>query len=58
MPNPVRSLGYIISATAWVAPVLLKALTILLVTIVRRSAIDREDLSPYWESDKRPHYCR
>ena len=24
-------------------------------TTVRESAIDREDLKPYWKSEKRPH---
>ena len=39
------------SATAPVAPDLLKALAILSDTTVRRSAVDREDLKPYWKSD-------
>ena len=46
------------SATAQVAPDLLKALAILSDTIVRRSAVDREDLKPYWKSEKRPHFSR
>ena len=46
------------SATAQVAPDLLKALAILSDTTVRRSAVDREDLKPYWKSEKRPHFCR
>ena len=40
------------SATAQVAPNLLKALAILSDTTVRRSAVDREDLKPYWKSEK------
>ena len=40
------------SATAQVAPNLLKALAILSDTTVRRSAVDREDLNPYWKSEK------
>ena len=40
------------SATARVAPGLLKALVILTDTTVRRSAVDREDLKPYWKSEK------
>ena len=40
------------SATARVAPDLLKALAILSDTTVRRSAVDREDLKPYWKSEK------
>ena len=38
----------ILRATAWVAPNLLKALVILSDTTVRRSAVDQEDLKPYW----------
>ena len=37
------------SAPARVAPDLLKALVILSDTTVRRSAVDREDLKPYWK---------
>ena len=51
MPNPVKSLS---SATARVAPDLLKALAILSDTTVRRSAVDWEDLKPHWKSEKRP----
>ena len=40
------------SATARVAPDLLKALAILSNTTVRRSAVDQEDLKPYWKSEK------
>ena len=36
------------SATAWVAPDLVKALSILSDT----TAVDREDLKPYWKSEK------
>ena len=39
-------------ATAQVAPDLLKPLAIVSDTIVRRSAVDREDLKPYWKSEK------
>ena len=46
----------ILSATARVAPVLLKPLAILLDTIVRRSAVDREDLKLYLKSEKRPDF--
>ena len=46
------------SATARVAPDLLKALAILSDTTVRRSAVDRKDLKPYWKSEKRPHFSR
>ena len=40
------------SATAWVVPDLLKALAIFSDTTLRRSAVDREDLKPYWKSEK------
>ena len=40
------------SATARVAPDLLKALAILSDTTVRRSAVDQQDLKPYWKSEK------
>ena len=40
------------SATARVAPGLLKALTIISDTNIRRSATDGEDLKPYWKSEK------
>ena len=43
MPNPVKTLD-ISSATARVAPDLLKVLAILSDTTIRRSAVDREDL--------------
>ena len=46
------------SATAQVAPDLLKALAILSDTTVRRFAVDREDLKPYWKPEKRPHFSR
>ena len=45
-------------ATARVAPDLLKALTILSVTTLRRPAVDREDVKPYWKSEKRSHFSR
>ena len=46
------------SATARVAPDLLKALAILPDTTVRRPVVDREDLKPYWKSEKRPYFSR
>ena len=46
------------SATAGVAPNLLKALAILSDTTVRRSVVDREDLKPHWKFEKRPHFLR
>ena len=55
MPNSAKSIS---SATARVTPDLLKALPILSDTTVRRSAVDREDLKPYWKSEKKPHFSR
>ena len=46
MPNSVKSLGYI-KCTAREARDLLKDLAILWDAIVRRSAVDWEDLKPY-----------
>ena len=46
------------SATAQVAPGLLKALEILSDTTVTRSAFDWEDLKSYWKSEKRWHFSR
>ena len=40
------------STMAGAAPELSKALAILSDTTVRRSAVDREDLNPYWKSEK------
>ena len=44
------------SATAQVAPDLLKTIAVLSDTTVRRSAVNREDLKPYWKSEK--HFSR
>ena len=46
------------SATNQVALDMLKALAILIDAIVRRSAVDQEDLKPYWKLEKRPHFPR
>ena len=43
------------SATARIALDLLKMLAILSDTTVRRSAVDQDDLKPYWKSE-RPHF--
>ena len=51
MQNPVKSFGYIKCYSSNSArPV--KTLTILSGTTVRRSAVDREDLKPYWNHKK------
>ena len=57
MPNLSKALD-ISSATARVAPDLLKALASLSDITVRRSAVDQEDLKPYGKSEKRPHFSR
>ena len=46
------------SATARVAPDLLKALATVSDVTVRRSAVDQEDLKPYWKSEKRSNFSR
>ena len=40
------------SAIAWVAPDSLKSMTILSDTTFRRSAVEQEDLKPYWKYKK------
>ena len=57
IPDPSKVLD-ISSATAWVAPDLLRTLAILSDAIVRRSAVDRDDLKPYWKLNKRPYFSR
>ena len=57
MPNLSKVLD-ISRATARVAQNLLKALAILSDTTVRRSAVDRGDLKPYWRSEKRSRSSR
>ena len=46
------------SATARVTPDLLNAPAVLSNTPARRSAVDQEDLKPYWKPEKRPHFSR
>ena len=54
MPNPIKNLvKNLSSATARVAPELLKALVILSDTTVGRSAVDQEDLKTYWKAEKK-----
>ena len=57
MPNPVKKpwICQVLEA-AQVGPDLLKAPAILSDTTIRRSAVDQEDLKPYWKSEKRPHF--
>ena len=51
IPNPVKSLAYI-KCYSSSSPTRVKALAILSDTIVRRSAVDREDVKPYWKLEK------
>ena len=51
MLNSVKSFDISI-AKARVAPDFLKTLAILSDATVRRSAVDREDLKPYWKLEK------
>ena len=46
------------SATARVIPDLLKVLAIPSDRTARRSAVDGEDLKPYWKSEKRSNFSR
>ena len=55
MPNPIERLGYIKNYSS-LFPDLFKTLAILSDAIVRISAVDREDVKPYWKSEKRPHF--
>ena len=57
MPNLTKAFD-ISSATARIAPGLLKAVAVLSDETVRRSAVDQEDLKPYWKSEKRPDLFR
>ena len=57
IPNPVKALD-ISSAKARVAPVLLKSVAFLSDATVRKSAVDREDLKPYWKLEKRSQFTR
>ena len=48
----------ILQATTREVPDLLKVLASWSETTVRRCEVDREDLKPYWKSEKRPHFSR
>ena len=52
VPNSVKIISTS-SATAWVAPHLVKALTILSHAIVRSCVVELVDLKPYWRLEKR-----
>ena len=43
------------TAKVWVAPDLLNVSSILSDTTLRRSAVDQEDLKPYFKSEKKQH---
>ena len=52
MPNSLSKALDISSATAQVNADLLKDLATLSDTMIRRSAVDPEELKPYWKSEK------
>ena len=53
LPNPVESLGFI-KWYSFSRPGLINtALEIISDTSVRSAAVDRKDLKPYWEPEKR-----
>ena len=56
-PNPIKTLRYIKCCNSNSLRHI-KSLGILSDTTVRRSAVNREDLKPYWKSEKRPHFSR
>ena len=51
-PNSIKGLGYLKCYSLISPRTIKKALVILSDTTVRRSAVDREDLKPYWKSEK------
>ena len=55
MPNSIKSLAYI-KCYSPSSPRPVKCLSILSDTTVRTSAVDWEDLKPYWKSEKGPHF--
>ena len=57
IPNHVESLGYI-KCYSSSSPRPVKAQTITSDTTFKRSAVDLEDLKPYWKLEKRPHFSR
>ena len=57
MPNSVESLGYIkCYSSSSLIPV--ESPSNCIRYTVRRSAVDRQDLKPYWKLEKQPHFCR
>ena len=57
MPHQSKVLD-ILCAKAQEPPDILKALSILSDTTIRRSKVDPENLKPYWKSEKRSHFSR
>ena len=57
MPNPVKSLRYM-KCYSPRSPRTIKRPSNLSDTIAKRSKVDREDLKPYWKSEKRPYFSR
>ena len=54
MSNPAKNLGHV-KCYSSSSPRPVKNHKILPDTI-RRSAVDQEDLKPYWKSEKQPHF--
>ena len=52
-PNSIKGLGYLKCYSLISPRTIKKALVILSDTTVRRSTVDREDLKPYWKSEKK-----
>ena len=52
MKKTTKKIFALLSATAWVTPELLKALTIRSDETVRRYVVECEDLKPKWRSEK------
>ena len=57
MPSPVESLGCITCYSSS-SPRSIKSPSISIRTTVKRSTVYREDLKPYWKSEKRPHFSK
>ena len=58
MPNPVESFRYIKYYTACILLNILKTLAILSDPTVIQSAVDQEDLKPYWKSEKKVYFSK
>ena len=57
IPNSIKSLGHI-KCHSWSSLRPIKSPSNSLRHNCQKSAIDREDLKPYWKSEKRPYFFR